>query len=83
MWCVSHSLDGECVLIQIQLARSAHLRLKTLRHPNILRYIDGIEVSVCVRVCVTVTLTHTHMHHASVICDISCCVVLSYRTVST
>ena len=31
-------------ILQIRLARSAHLRLKTLRHPNILKYIDGIEV---------------------------------------
>ena len=31
-------------LLQIKLVRSAHLRLKTLRHPNILRYIDGVEV---------------------------------------
>jgi len=30
--------------LQIKLAQSAHLRLKTLRHPNILRYIDGVEV---------------------------------------
>ena len=29
---------------QIKVAQSAHLRLKTLRHPNILKYIDGIEV---------------------------------------
>ena len=29
---------------QIKLAQSAHLRLKTLRHPNVLKYIDGIEV---------------------------------------
>lgn len=28
------------------MAQSAHLRLKTLRHPNILKYIDGIEVGV-------------------------------------
>lgn len=31
--------------MKVQLARSAHLRLKTLRHPNILKYIDGIEVT--------------------------------------
>ena len=30
---------------QIKLVRSAHLRLKTLHHPNILCYIDGVEVS--------------------------------------
>ena len=31
-------------LSQVKLAQSAHLRLKTLRHPNILKYIDGVEV---------------------------------------
>ena len=31
-------------ILQTKQAQSAHLRLKTLRHPNILRYIDGIEV---------------------------------------
>lgn len=41
------SLQKSVILIfaQVQLARSAHLRLKTLRHPNILKYIDGIEVT--------------------------------------
>lgn len=33
---------------EIRLARSAHLRLKTLRHPNILKYIDGIELQDCI-----------------------------------
>ncbi len=33
------------VSLQIKCAQSAHLRLKTLRHPNVLKYIDGIEVS--------------------------------------
>ncbi|KAL5463579.1 hypothetical protein EMCRGX_G032488 [Ephydatia muelleri] len=48
-------VDGEPVTVfvfdltgkseeEIKLARSAHLRLKTLRHPNILRYIDGVEL---------------------------------------
>lgn len=30
---------------QTQAAKSAFKRLKTLRHPNILSYIDGLEVS--------------------------------------
>ena len=39
--------DGVCPQ-QVNKAQSAHLRLKTLRHPNILKYIDGIEVkTVC------------------------------------
>ena len=33
-----------CFVSQIKFAQSAHLRLKTLRHPNIIRYIDGVEV---------------------------------------
>ena len=35
---------------QIKLAQSAHLRLKTLRHPNVLRYIDGVELPTCIYV---------------------------------
>ena len=27
----------------VQLAKSAHKRLKTLRHPNVLLYVDGLE----------------------------------------
>ena len=33
---------------KIQTAKLALRRLKTLRHPNILRYIDGLEVFVVV-----------------------------------
>lgn len=29
---------------QTQLAKAAFKRLKTLRHPNILAYVDGLEV---------------------------------------
>lgn len=34
---------------QTQLAKAAFKRMKTLRHPNILAYVDGLEV--CVGVC--------------------------------
>lgn len=37
---------------QTQLAKAAFKRMKTLRHPNILAYVDGLEVRVCVFVCV-------------------------------
>lgn len=30
---------------QTQLAKAAFKRMKTLRHPNILAYVDGLEVS--------------------------------------
>ena len=33
---------------QTQLAKAAYKRMKTLRHPNILAYVDGLEVSVFV-----------------------------------
>ena len=33
-------------LKQVQVARASFKRLKTLRHPNILTFIDGLEVSV-------------------------------------
>lgn len=29
---------------QTQLAKAAFKRMKTLRHPNILSYVDGLEV---------------------------------------
>lgn len=29
---------------QTQLAKAAFKRMKTLRHPNILAYVDGLEV---------------------------------------
>lgn len=37
---------------QTQLAKAAFKRMKTLRHPNILAYVDGLEVYVfvCARV---------------------------------
>lgn len=31
---------------QTQLAKAAFKRMKTLRHPNILAYVDGLEVCV-------------------------------------
>lgn len=38
---------------QTQLAKAAFKRMKTLRHPNILAYVDGLEVSVflCELIC--------------------------------
>lgn len=38
--------------LQTQLAKAAFKRMKTLRHPNILAYVDGLEVWVSVGVCV-------------------------------
>lgn len=35
-----------CYFVKVQTAKLALRRLKTLRHPNILRYIDGLEVSI-------------------------------------
>ena len=32
---------------QVQVAKNAFKRIKTLRHPNILTYVDGLEVSNC------------------------------------
>ena len=32
-----------------KLARSSFFRLKTMKHPNILRYIDGVEVGLSFR----------------------------------
>lgn len=32
---------------QTQLAKAAFKRMKTLRHPNILAFVDGLEVRVC------------------------------------
>lgn len=37
---------------QTQLAKAAFKRMKTLRHPNILAYVDGLEVCVSVCLCV-------------------------------
>lgn len=31
---------------QTQLAKAAFKRMKTLRHPNILAYVDGLEVCI-------------------------------------
>lgn len=33
---------------QTQLAKAAFKRMKTLRHPNILAYVDGLEVCLSV-----------------------------------
>lgn len=35
---------------QSQLAKAAFKRMKTLRHPNILAYVDGLEVNVVMSV---------------------------------
>lgn len=35
---------------QTQLAKAAFKRMKTLRHPNILAYVDGLEVCIALSV---------------------------------
>ena len=35
-----------CAFLKVQTAKLALRRLKTLRHPNILRYIDALEVGI-------------------------------------
>ena len=35
-------------LLQADLAKSSFKRIKTLRHPNILTYLDGLEVMTCI-----------------------------------
>lgn len=35
---------------QTQLAKAAFKRMKTLRHPNILAYVDGLEVYIALSV---------------------------------
>ncbi len=53
--CLSPQTNGEPVSVfvyevtqgteqQTQLAKAAFKRMKTLRHPNILAYVDGLEV---------------------------------------
>ncbi len=32
------------VLVQVKAAHVAHVKLKTMRHPNVLKYMDGVEV---------------------------------------
>lgn len=60
-WHLSLQIGGEPVSVfvyevstgteeQTQLAKAAFKRMKTLRHPNILAYVDGLEVCVCVGV---------------------------------
>ena len=36
--------------VQVKAAHVAHVKLKTMRHPNILKYIDGFEVCACVHI---------------------------------
>lgn len=36
---------------ETQLAKAAFKRMKTLRHPNILAYVDGLEVCVRIGAC--------------------------------
>ena len=50
-WCgtstwLAYDIDVWCVHKQVQVAKASFKRLKTLRHPNILTYVDGLEVSV-------------------------------------
>ena len=32
------------VLVQVKAAHVAHFKLKMMKHPNVLKYIDGVEV---------------------------------------
>ena len=31
------------IIIQVKVAKAAFKRLRTLRHPNILKYVDGVD----------------------------------------
>lgn len=58
---------------QTQLAKAAFKRMKTLRHPNILAYVDGLEVCVCLSVCqlcVQPRPIHLHSTHSIIVCDV-------------
>ena len=46
---------------QTQLAKAAFKRMKTLRHPNILAYVDGLEVGVCERQTATDAVKYSHV----------------------
>ena len=39
-----HVVHNVLVLVQVKAAHVAHVKLKTMRHPNVLKYIDGVEV---------------------------------------
>lgn len=43
---------------QTQLAKAAFKRMKTLRHPNILAYVDGLEVYILLSVLCSTTNQH-------------------------
>lgn len=54
---------------QTQLAKAAFKRMKTLRHPNILAYVDGLEV------CVLMAFRGTC--HSNIGCDLVSCICLT------
>ena len=37
-------VNNVLVLVQVKAAHVAHVKLKTMRHPNVLKSIDGVEV---------------------------------------
>ena len=39
-----HVTHRVLVHVQVNAAHVAHVKLKTMRHPNVLKYIDGVEV---------------------------------------
>ena len=39
-----HVVHNVLVLVQVKAAHVAHVKLKTMRHSNVLKYIDGVEV---------------------------------------
>ena len=53
--------------VQVKAAQVAHVKLKTMRHPNILKYVDGFEVcrNVC-SLCSVCVYTHLLAEHARV-----------------
>ena len=39
-----HVTQSVLVHVQVKAAHVAHVKLKTMRHPNVLKYVDGVEV---------------------------------------
>lgn len=55
---------------QTQLAKAAFKRMKTLRHPNILAYVDGLEVCLCVDTASVSNIEKMTAYHD---CVVMCC----------